>query len=837
MSATRQYAPASAVKQALADGGVDLSDILVNDPGVSVWKAEQRGATASRGPVADIYSEIGTSGLKQYGGFVLEEWLTQLQGRKAAWVWREMGDNDPTIGAIFYTIRWLARGVDWRVEEGSDQAAAQLVEECMHDMSHTWGDFVSDVLSMLQYGWSLPEIVYKKRNGEQPDRTPRLEDLERSGSGAATSEDDRHPASSAYDDGKIGWRKMPIRAQETLLKWIFDGYSGLAGMTQIDWHGGYHNIPIQKALLFRTQTTRSNPEGRSVLRNAFTSYWALKSIKQFEGIGIERELAGIPVLTPPDNVDILSAGQAALYQKCRAMVTGVRRDEYHGIVLPSGGWKFELVHSGGSRQVDTDEVIRRYRQDIATSMLADFVLIGQDAVGSFAMVDVKADLFGVALDGILDLVCEVMNAYAIPRLLKLNGMDASDPPRIEHGSAGRINLERVGTFLFQLAGAGAPIPWTPSLLEALFLEAGLPAAFFDSKEPDEPMVPVGPPKLPAGQDPYAREAHAEPASEQPAPTNTPTDPSTGPTKPAKSTKSAKTKTKTKAAKGKRKGKTANPREPLAKADRERTRNGTVIHLAPQLRARLDVLAGQLEQDLNSALEQLAEQAATAYLTTLGKARRPQPAILQRIAARVTQALNLRGWVQQHLLPILRNHASRVMADTARTIQAEIQLEVGIGEQDARDITRLAGQSMFLLDIERQARLAILEAIRQGLANGDNPTRTARRIRELVPAGVFVHAGSKYRAQLIARTETSKLMLAAQAAAYQSNPHITAVRLRDGIYGPPRSCQACIARDGTEVPIHQAGTVRMLHPLCSLSLEPVVSGALRERATEPAPALA
>jgi len=424
-------------------------------------------------------TEIGTTGLRQYGGFVIEEWLRSLAGRRAAQAYREMTDNSPIVGAILFAIEWLARGVDWSVEPGNDTGAAEFVESCMDDMSHTWADFISESLSCLPYGWAYHELVYKRRSGEQVP-TPRPE-AETAGAASDTQEDDSNLASSKYSDGKIGWRKLPVRAQETLLRWHFDGYSGIQAMEQIDWHGGNHVIPIEKALLFRARGRRNNPEGYSVLRNSYVSYFRLKNIETIEAIGIERDLAGIPVATPPDGVDLNLPQHADLLADVQTMVTSIRR--------PQDGWKLELMSAAGSRQIDTDKIIRRYEQRIATSMLADFILVGQDSVGSFAMVDVKADLFGMAIDGILDLLCDVLNRYAVPRLLRVNGMDTSEPPQIKHGSAGRVDLVKVGTFLQDLSLAGAPIPWTEELLKHLFREGGLPADFEDQtdieEDPDE----------------------------------------------------------------------------------------------------------------------------------------------------------------------------------------------------------------------------------------------------------------------------------------------------------------------------------------------------------------
>ena len=508
---------AARVAAAVHGEPIDFTDL---DPAADFGHLNPGAIRKAQSGGIDPFSEVGTTGLRQFGGYVLEEWLSQLAGRKAAWVWREMLDNDPVVGSVMFAIKMLARTIDWPVQEGNDAQAAELVETALHDMDHSWSDTVNEILSFLPYGWALEEVVYKRRQGPQPDPPWNVTE-----DGSYTQEDNSYKASSDFTDGKVGWRKFSVRAQETILRWGFDGYSGIRYMEQIDWHGGDHKIPLSKGLLFRTQKDRNNPEGRSILRNAFTSYWALKNLKQIEAIGVERDLAGVPVMTPPEGVNLFSAGNSTLLAKVQKMVTGLRRDEYEGIVLPSAGWDLKLLSAAGSRQFDTDKVVRRYRQDIALSMLADFVLIGQDAVGSYAMVDVKSDLFGTALDGIFDLICEQMNQHAIPRLLKLNGMDASDPPQLAHGSARKMDLERVGAFLQAISLAGAPIPWSMELLRALFTDAGLPPNFKDYEAAEDLPGQQPDPKddilaQPAAQ---ARAAAAAPkpapGSAQPAPSS------------------------------------------------------------------------------------------------------------------------------------------------------------------------------------------------------------------------------------------------------------------------------------------------------------------------------
>ena len=61
------------------------------------------------------------------------------------------------------------RRVTWRVEPANDSSEAQkeadFADSLRNDMSHTWDDFLVEALSMLGYGYSAHEIVYKRRLG------------------------------------------------------------------------------------------------------------------------------------------------------------------------------------------------------------------------------------------------------------------------------------------------------------------------------------------------------------------------------------------------------------------------------------------------------------------------------------------------------------------------------------------------------------------------------------------------------------------------------------------------------------------------------------------------
>ena len=460
--------------------------------------------------MADM-KELGTTGLRRTGGFVIEDFLPQLQGIRGVRVYREMSDNDPVIGAILFAIERVIQKWEWRVDPSSedkvDEENAEFIEECLHDMSESWDSTLSNILSMLTYGWSFHEVVYKKRDGYQKD--PRRK--------------------SKHNDGKIGWRKWAIRSQDTLWEWEFDEDGGIQGMTQIDPSAVMPQrvvIPIDKALLFRTTTLKNNPEGRSLLRNAYRSWWYKRRIEEIEAVGIERDLAGLPVAhVPPEYLSTTaSPEQRAVLAAIQDIVTGIKRNEQEGIIYPSvyderGNRLFDLqlMSSGGSRQFDIDSTIARYDQRIAMTLLSDFILLGHEKVGSFSLGTAKMDLWTVAVDAIAKTIAEVVNQHAIPRLLRLNGIDDSAPPFLTYGDVGDVDISLVGKYVTDLINAGILVP-DPKLESYMRDLAGLPASDPDSVQqmpgagmPPEPgtgfgmegegeLPPVPPDDFPAPED-------------------------------------------------------------------------------------------------------------------------------------------------------------------------------------------------------------------------------------------------------------------------------------------------------------------------------------------------
>lgn len=403
----------------------------------------------------------GTSG---YGSIFFEEFLQELRGVKGVQAYTEMADNDATIGAILFAVEMLMRKCEFHIEpagkSAKDKEAAEFVESCMNDMERTWADTLSEILSFLTYGWSYHEIVYKRRVGKTSSPI----------------------TNSKYADGLVGWRKLPIRAQDTLYGWEYkDDSDDLIGMTQQpppDYR--LVTIPIEKALHFRTRSRKDNPEGRSILRTAYRAYYFKKRLEEIEGYGMERDLAGFPVLYSPPDMDIWDDDPDTREKLARAehIVSSIRRDAREGLVIPGGenGWKLELLASSSKRQFDTNAIIDRYDKRIATSVLADFVMLGQQQVGSFALADSKTKIFALAIGTYLDVICEVFNNQGIPRLIDLNGdhfKGITDYPKMVHGDIEEKDLQQFASFIKEMVGIGVIVP-DEALEEEVRRVGGLP---------------------------------------------------------------------------------------------------------------------------------------------------------------------------------------------------------------------------------------------------------------------------------------------------------------------------------------------------------------------------
>ena len=406
-----------------------------------------------RGP----FKEFGVTGLNRFGGphgsSLNEDYITAWENLATMIpLVKEMRD-DPVIGAVLFAVQMSMRQAEWSVTPFSDEAvdkeAAEFLEQCMEDMSHTWDEHIAQALTFIEYGWATFETVYKRRLG-----------LDKS-------------VASQYDDGLIGWRKFAFRSQDTMApgrEWIFDEHGAILGMNQQappDWK--FVSIPSSKMILYRTNTEKNNPQGRSALRTSWKAWYFAKNLSEIEGIAAERMGAGLPVIYLGEGTK-LGDGADTDFEFAKKLVRDVRADEQMGVVIPypkmtetkdGRGALFEFESPPSKGLIDFDKAIERYNQQIAQTLLAQFIFLGLSERGTQGLAVRITDFFSDAIEGWLRATADILNRFAVPTLFHLNATKfnaINGFPKLEAGPITKIDLEKFMDGLSSAIESGALFP-------------------------------------------------------------------------------------------------------------------------------------------------------------------------------------------------------------------------------------------------------------------------------------------------------------------------------------------------------------------------------------------
>lgn len=443
---------------------------------VVMLKAVQR-----KGPT----TEIGAPGLKDFGGFLQEEFLTDLRGQQGALRYREMVDNCPAIDAALTTLKNVSlraiqdgRVKPWEGKGGEDAKRAEFIEGALEDMAHSRMAMDLDALTMFEYGFAPLQITYKQRAGYRRDER----------------------ISSRFDDKQVGWSTIYLLAQESVHQWLFDeeGRKCLAMVQLPAPTYREFTIPIDRLALFRTTSLKGNPEGRSLLRSCYFAWKFFKRGTTMAWVGAERDVTGIPVLKGPAELFAASptTDAAAALSRLKSIGENVRNDEQACILLPSDVdpetkvplYTFELVASPGTKVIDVPAMTRDQERQILMVLFSDFLLMGHEKIGTQALFSGRMNLYAMQLDSLLDKYDEVINRQLIPRLALYNGWPMEQLPTFKHGRVSETAMAELGAFLQQYAGAGGMLD--PKLDAYIREQVGWPEPEEDwTLAPSKPVVP------------------------------------------------------------------------------------------------------------------------------------------------------------------------------------------------------------------------------------------------------------------------------------------------------------------------------------------------------------
>lgn len=400
-------------------------------------------------------NEIGYNGEKMFDGVSQSEIKKELNHPHAIKTYQQMSYH-PSINAALTLYSSMMQKANFRVvpvleASKKEKRQAELVESMLQDMETPLPDVINDIMSMGTYGFAVLEKVYRRRTKEN---------------------------GSNFNDKVIGIRKIALRNQESIEKFIFDETGNdIVGVKQDlsllhDPYGRYKNrkesvvvLPREKFMLFNVGRNRNNPYGVSPLRDVYLPWKYLTSIEELEAAGVAKDLQGVPVLYAPAEYmqEDASPEQKALFEAMKNIVRNLQTNSQSGVILPSQVdpetrqplFKLELLSTeGGRKNYDTDKVKDYYRTMIFIGMSADILLMGNTSVGSFALGSIKSSLTGAFIESMLKRIVQVFNEDLIKQVYELNGWDTSRRCKIEYDGVEDIDLESFSKAIQRIGATG-----------------------------------------------------------------------------------------------------------------------------------------------------------------------------------------------------------------------------------------------------------------------------------------------------------------------------------------------------------------------------------------------
>ena len=400
------------------------------------------------------FGEMGHLGLRVFNGVSQTELKSELNWPNSIITFKEMSVHS-AVNAPLTLYENICSAAVWTYKPPVDatpeeKKQAEYINQMMHDMEQPWSEFVKDALSSNIFGFSVHEKVYRKR-------------LKANG--------------SLYDDGLVGWKKLPIRAQESISKFIYsDDGNELIGVQQnianlqdplerYKRRGtGLVNLPRNKFILFRTGKHRGDPFGVSPLRDAYLAWRFLTVLEEIEAAGVAKDLNGLPVLYLP--AQYLSADAPSEVVELRRYYENVMRNmhnnEQAGVILPqvvdpeskTQMFKLDLLSVDGKKNFDLNKIKDYYKNLIFTSLFADILTMGQSSTGSFALGSIKNSLSGMYVKRLLETMAETLQNDLIKQTYELNSWPTDRMGKLEIDGVDSTDAETFSKLVQRVASVG-----------------------------------------------------------------------------------------------------------------------------------------------------------------------------------------------------------------------------------------------------------------------------------------------------------------------------------------------------------------------------------------------
>lgn len=359
----------------------------------------------------------GASGTIIQGGIIqTEEYNRDLIGRYGLQQYEIMRRSDATIRMILQLCKLPLLGLTWDIlpasEEPSDVYQAELIKrELMGGRNVNWQSFLAEALTELEFGYSVFE------------KTLEITDF----------------------DGKVavGIKNLGFRKQNSIYAWETQDHK--PGVTQ-QLVGEIVSIPATKIVVFTNQKEGDNYEGVSMLRYAYKDWYMKDVVTKINGIALEKLGIGVPHITFGSDVSPAEKARA------RDILRQFRGNEEGYLETPEGS-TIEMLDLKSNTVKDALPTIKHHDQQIALSVMGQFMLLGSTETGSRATSQDHSKLFLLSEEALANQIQSVIQEQIIKQLVDLNTSNIPNGyPTLIHN---KIEDEDVTVFSSAVQSLGA----------------------------------------------------------------------------------------------------------------------------------------------------------------------------------------------------------------------------------------------------------------------------------------------------------------------------------------------------------------------------------------------
>ena len=343
---------------------------------------------------AKTFVQRGVSGTQKFSGFFDEEYLHTLTGINRADLFDEMRRSDAHITMLLNTIKNPILAANWSIEPTTDKEKdvemQEFIEHALfNDMGSsdgckmkTWPEFLEEALSMIDFGFSIFEIVHKRVTN--------------------------HKRWGNY----IGIRDLGWRSPRTVEEWHLRRDGAIDHIIQRPIGDEFSTIEIDGKfiIVFSVRKEGDNYEGIALLRSIYGNWFRKNLYRKLQAIGVERTSIGTPIGVIPSGLE--NSDEADAFQEVLEKFTS---HETAYITVPEGWDVKDFQLSFDPEKVQ--HVINAENIEMTQSFLANFMELGLTGQGSFALGSDLSDLFLSGIEQYANKIVAVMNRRIIPQLI------------------------------------------------------------------------------------------------------------------------------------------------------------------------------------------------------------------------------------------------------------------------------------------------------------------------------------------------------------------------------------------------------------------------------------